>query len=43
MITQISIPTAELLIPKGITTNEANAEIATQPLPNEAKIRKCST
>ena len=32
MITQIFNPTAELVMPAGILTNEANAEIETQPL-----------
>ena len=40
MITQIFIPTAELVIPTGTQNNEANAEIETQPVIVEAK--KCS-
>ena len=42
MIAQIFIPTAELAIPTGIPTNEANAETETQPVTVEAKISKCS-
>ena len=41
MIAQIFIPTAELVIPTGIATNEANAEIETQPVIFETKISKC--
>ena len=41
MIEQIFIPTAELAIPTGTPTNEANAEIGTQPLTVETKTRKC--
>ena len=37
------IPTAELIIPTGKQTNEANAEIETQPGTVEAKISKTST
>ena len=37
---QIFIPTAELVMPTGIATNEANAEIKTQPVTVDAKISK---
>ena len=43
MIAQIFIHTAELVIPTGTPTNEANAEIETQPVTVETKIRKFST
>ena len=43
MIAQIFIPTAELVIRIGTQTNEANAEIETQPVTVEAIISKCST
>ena len=36
------IPTAELEIPTGAQTNEANADIETQPVTVEARITKCS-
>ena len=36
------IPTAELVIPAGTQTNEANAEIETQPVVVQARISKCS-
>ena len=39
---QIFNPTAELAIPTGTPTNEANAAIETQQLTAEMKIRKCS-
>ena len=39
----MSIPTAELKIPTGTQTNEANAEIETQPVIVEASISKSST
>ena len=42
MIVQISIPAAELVIPPGIQTNEANAEIEKQPVIVETKISKYS-
>ena len=42
MIAQTFIPTAELVIPTGIATNEANAEIETPPVAVEGKIGKCS-
>ena len=35
--------TVELTIPIGIQTNEAKAEIETQPVTEETKISKCST
>ena len=41
VIAQIFNPTAELAIPTGTSTNEANAEIETQPLTAEIKT-KCS-
>ena len=37
------IPTAELVLSTGTQTNEANAEIQTQPVTVETKISKCST
>ena len=43
VIAQIFIATAELIIPTGKQTNEANAEIETQPVTVEARMRKCST
>ena len=42
MISQIFIPTAELVIPTGTQTNEANAEIETQPVTVETKISNSS-
>ena len=42
MIAQIFIPTAELIIPTGIATYEANAEIEPQQVTVKAKISKCS-
>ena len=41
VIAQSFIPTAELVIPTGTQTNEANAEIKTQPVTVETKISKC--
>ena len=41
MIAQIIIPTAKLIIPIGIVTYVANAEIEMQPVTVETKIRKC--
>ena len=38
---QIFNPTAELIIPTKTPTNDPNAEIETQPLIVEMKIRKC--
>ena len=35
-------PIAELVIPIGIPTEEAKAEMETHPVILEAKIRKCS-
>ena len=35
-------PTAELVIPTGIATNEVNAEVETQPVIVESKISKTS-
>ena len=43
MIEKVFIPTAELVIPTGIVTNKANAEIETQPVPVEVKISKSPT
>ena len=43
VIAQMFIPTAELVIPTGISTNEANAEIETQPVTVQARINKFST
>ena len=43
MIAQIFIPIAELVIPTGKQTNEANAEIETQPVTVVTKIGKFST
>ena len=43
VVAQIFIPTAELVIPTGTQTNEANAEIEAQPVTVETKIRYCST
>ena len=40
MIVKIFNPTAELAIPTGTPTNEANAEIETQPLTAETKNKK---
>ena len=42
MIAQVSNPTAELVIPIRMPINEANAQIETQPLTAEIKVRKCS-
>ena len=39
---QIFNPTAELVIPIGVLTNEANAGIEIQPLTAEMKIRRSS-
>ena len=41
MIAQIFNPTARLAIPIGAPTNEANAEIQTQPMTAKTKTRKC--
>ena len=43
MIAQMINPTAEIIMPIGTQTNEANAEIETQPVTVETKISKCST
>ena len=43
MIAQVFVPTAEFIIPTGTQTNQANAEIETQPVFVEVKISKCST
>ena len=42
VIAQIFNPTEELLIPIEIPTNEGNAEIETQPVRAETKIRESS-
>ena len=42
MIAQIFNFAAELAVPTGIQTNEANVEIGTRTLTAEVKIRKCS-
>ena len=39
----MSIPTAELVIATGVSTDEANAETETQPVIVEARISKRST
>ena len=41
MIAQISIPTAELVIPTETYTNKPNAEIEPQSVTVETKISKC--
>ena len=43
VIAQIFVPTAELLIPTGLQTNEASAEIEMEPVTVEARISKFST
>ena len=43
MVPRISNSTAEILIPPGTATNEVNAEIETQSVVAETKIRKFST
>ena len=43
VIAQIVILTAETVITTGIATNEASAEIETEPVTVEAKISKSST
>ena len=42
LIAQFFIPIAELEIPIGTPTNEANAVTETQPMTAETKTRKCS-
>ena len=42
MIAQMFIPTAVLVIPTGTKTNDANAEIETQPVTVEDRINKFS-
>ena len=42
-IAQMFMPTAELVMPTGISTNKVNAEIETQPVTVETRIRKFST
>ena len=43
VISQICIPTVELVIVTETQANEANAETETQPVTVETKISKCST
>ena len=43
VIPQIFVPTAELVIPAGMVTNEANAEIEMEPATVETNISKFST
>ena len=43
MIAQMFVPTAEVVIPTGTQSNEANAEIETQPATVEHRISKFST
>ena len=40
-IAQISNPIAELVIPIGITSKDAKAEIEIHPVITEAKFKKC--
>ena len=42
IIAQIFNPIAELVIPIGIPSDEAKAEIELHPVTTKAKIRKCS-
>ena len=42
VITQIFNPNAELVLPIGITSKDAKAEIEIHPVIVKAKIRKCS-
>ena len=42
VIIQMFNPTAELVIPTGIATNEVNAEVETQPVIVQSKISKTS-
>ena len=42
MNVQVFYPAAELLMLTGITTNEVNTEIETQPVIAKAKISNCS-
>ena len=41
IITQIFNPTAKLVIPKGMPTNEAKAETKIHPVTVDAKISRC--
>ena len=43
VIPQFFIPTAELVIPAGMVTNEANAEMETEPATVKTNISKFST
>ena len=43
MVVQFFIPTAELAMPTGTQTNEANSGNETQPVTVETKTSKCST
>ena len=42
IIAQVFNPVTELVIPIGISTKEAEAEMETHPVVVKAKIRKCS-
>ena len=42
VVTQISNPSVEIVIPTGIPIKEAKAEMETQPVNVETKISKCS-
>ena len=42
IIAQVFNPVTELVIPIGISTKEAEAEMETRPVVVKAKIRKCS-
>ena len=41
IITQVSNPTAELVIPTGIPTNKIKAEMETHPVTAEIEISRC--
>ena len=43
MTAKIFIPTVELVLQTKTETNEANAEIETQPVAVETKMSKCSS
>ena len=43
MTAQVFIPSSELVIPTGTQTNEASAEIETQPVTVKPKTSSCST
>ena len=42
-IAQVFDPIAELVVPIGIPSKEAKAEVEIHPVNVEAKLRKCST